>query len=129
MQITADTKALKLLAADLARAGVTTRQPVSNGTDGAAAKAIRATASDLVPVQTGQTARSITYSSKAKGLHYEVGPKWYVGRFLEFGTVNMPAYPFMQPAAEQHTADMVDRVAKAAADNTFTGRSGPVSLI
>lgn len=128
MLITADTKQLKLLAADLKRAGITTRLPVSDELRDAA-KAIRVDARDTVRKRSGRTARSIIYSSKFKGLRYEVGPKWFVGRFLEYGTVHQRAYPFMAPATKRHTADMVDRIAKAAADNTLTGRSGPVSSL
>jgi HK97 gp10 family phage protein len=128
--ITADTRQLTALAADLGRAAVTVQRPVNEELK-EAAKAIRATGRELVRKRSGRTARSITYSSKTKGLHYEIGPKWFVGRFLEFGTVNMPAYPFMQPAAERHLGSVPDRIAKAAADNTLTGRSGftPTSLI
>lgn len=32
----------------------------------------------------------------------------YVGRFLEFGTSKMPAYPFLRPAAESKAREAVE---------------------
>lgn len=120
MIITADTTQLKLVAADLARAGVTVQQPVSREMR-ESAKEVRRGGRENVRKLTGTTARSITFSSKKKGLRFEIGPTWFVGRFLEFGTVNMPAYPFMEPAARGQVDRLPDRVAKAAADATLTG--------
>jgi HK97 gp10 family phage protein len=123
-----DTRQVQLLAADLARAGANIQQTMSPELRGAAER-VAGRARGNVHKLTGRTAQSITYSVGNRGLTYEVGPTWFVGRFLEYGTVNMPAYPFMRPAiaAEQ---DLPDRVADRVAEATLTGaRSMPQSLV
>lgn len=60
--------------------------------------------------KTGVTKKSIRV--KDQGLKFEdmtfsVGVN-YVGRFLEFGTSKMPAYPFLRPAAENKATEAVN---------------------
>lgn len=117
MIVKADTRELTALAAELARAGAEVRKPVSLELR-EAAKRVRARARVNVRKRTGRTAQSITYQSRSKGLVYEVGPKWFVGRFLEHGTVKMPAYPFMEPALDPES-DLPDKVANRAAKAVF----------
>jgi HK97 gp10 family phage protein len=129
MPIVVDVSQLEVLAADLARAGINIRNPVG-GELRTAAKEIRRKGRELVRKRTGRTARSITYQSRKRGLQFEVGPTWFVGRFLEHGTVKMRPYPFMAPAAAQQVVTLPDRIAEAAANAMLTGdRSMPSSLI
>jgi HK97 gp10 family phage protein len=113
----ADTRQIQILAAELARAGTNVRQTVTPELR-EAAKRVRQRARDNVRKRTGKTARSITYSVKNRGLTYEVGPQWFVGRFLEHGTVKMPAYPFMEPAIAPET-NLPDKVADKVARAVF----------
>jgi HK97 gp10 family phage protein len=123
MQVKADTRQVQLLAAELARAGTNVRQTVTPELR-EAAKRVRGRGRDKVRKRTGKTAHSITYGVKNKGMTYEVGPTWFVGRFLERGTKKMPAYPFMEPAIAAET-DLPDKVADRVAKATF----GPQRLV
>jgi HK97 gp10 family phage protein len=118
MQIQANTRQLHLLAAELTRAGTNVRQTVTPELR-EAAKRVRGRGRENVRKLSGRTARSISYSVRNKGLTYDVGPRWFVGRFLEFGTKKMPAYPFMGPAIAPEQ-DLPDRVADRAARAVFT---------
>ena len=125
MIVKADISQLKILAAQLHGADV--RGPVNHELH-EAAKKVRQAGRQNVRRRTGRTGQSITYSSKNKGYTYEVGPTWFVGRFLEDGTQKMPAYPFMEPAMRANTQDLPDRIAKRAADAVFQHWSTPAQL-
>lgn len=53
-------------------------------------------------VVTGRLRNSIQWvlHADALGPYVDVGTNVHYAPFLEFGTVNMPAYPFLGPAAE-----------------------------
>lgn len=59
---------------------------------------------DHVPVGEGTTLESITADEHAAVdgnlIWAEAGPEWFVGRFIEHGTVKMPPRPFVDPAAD-----------------------------
>jgi hypothetical protein len=61
-----------------------------------ALQAIAARARELVRVQTGETRDSIMVNDSEDAV--EVAG---AGLFLEYGTVKMPAYPFLGPATSQ----------------------------
>lgn len=63
-----------------------------------ALEAIAERARQLVRVDTGETQDSIT--TDVPGVEDAVGAGG-AGLFLEYGTVNMPAYPFLGPATSQ----------------------------
>lgn len=63
-----------------------------------ALEAIAERARELVRVDTGETKSSIT--TDVPGEPDAVGAGG-AGLFLEYGTVNMPAYPFLGPATSQ----------------------------
>lgn len=51
-------------------------------------------------VRTGRLRGSITWrlGADAIGPYADIGTAVFYGRYLEEGTINMPAYPFLQPA-------------------------------
>lgn len=83
--------------------------------------AVASRAKALVPVQTGDLQRSIAPSRATRGgLNGGVGitdgsgssgrsPAVY-WRFVEFGTVRMPAQPFFRPAADEEAGPLVQRI-------------------
>ena len=74
-------------------------------------------ARDLAPKgATGRMSRSIRSDVIDTGtdVTVEVGPTVYYGRFLEHGTSKMSAQPFLGPAADSLTAQIVDQLADAA---------------
>ena len=69
---------------------------------------------DSAPRLTGLLRRQI--ESKTTGLtaRISIGDEAYYRRFPEFGTVNMPATPYIRPSAEREQAPMIKRVSDAA---------------
>lgn len=76
-------------------------------------KPVLATAKDLAPVDTGVLKGNIKLRAAARrrkgsiALEVRVGPGDFKGdqfyaAFIEYGTVKMPARPFMRPAYEVH---------------------------
>jgi HK97 gp10 family phage protein len=68
--------------------------------------------------KTGNTAKKTTIKNSGvtgQDQTYSIVTN-YVGRFLEFGTSKMPAYPFLRPAAEAVAAQAVETMR----DMTFT---------
>ena len=63
-----------------------------------AAHTIERKGKQSVPVDTGATKSSI--QPEFKGLSARIGPSTEYAMHLEFGTVSMPARPFMIPALE-----------------------------
>lgn len=67
----------------------------------------------LVPVATGTLKSTIEASRVVGGLTGGVGIASSAGfywRFVEFGTVRMPARPFFRPAAEAESNTFIDRM-------------------
>lgn len=92
---------------DLGRAGA--RRSLAKGLR-QGANVVRDEARRRVRKKSGDTAKKIRV--KNEGLRFEdmtfsVNIN-YVGRFLEFGTSKMPAYPFLRPAAENKAAEAVE---------------------
>lgn len=74
-----------------------------------AAQEIHYEALSRIPVRTGDLAQALTWRTGRDGLSARIGfwkkgnlKRWRLGgwrgHFVEFGTVNMPAKPFLQPA-------------------------------
>ena len=84
----------------------------------AAAKDIVTEAKTLCPVKTGALRESIEYS-KVRTLAYEIVVGMYYAPFVELGTVNMAARPFLTPAV-----DVVDPMFRAAIENVLRGEAG-----
>jgi HK97 gp10 family phage protein len=67
-------------------------------------------AAQMAPVDTGTLRRDITWTttgdglSGGAGLHSNAAFYW---RFIEYGTVKMPARPFFRPAAEMERDNFV----------------------
>ena len=113
MRIEADVRQLDVLAGMFAKAGGNVRKPIADVLK-EAAKEVRAEGRANVRKRSGRTQRSITFRSRRKGLEYQIGPTWFVGRFLEYGTRKMPAYPFMAPIMPRQQEDLPRRVVDAA---------------
>lgn len=68
----------------------------------------------FAPHRSGELLEAITASPpKASGLSGLVGfdnPRVFYWRFLEFGTVRMPARPFVRPAAEAEAQRYIQRI-------------------
>lgn len=75
------------------------------------ANVVLAEARRRVRKKTGATAKATKV--KDEGLKFEEMTfsisTSYVGRFLEFGTSKMPAYPFLRPAAESKARESVEK--------------------
>lgn len=80
-----------------------------------ALEAIAERARELVRVDTGETRDSIT--TDVPGEQDVVGVAG-AGLFLEYGTVNMPAYPFLGPATSQVSEEFAREFASMWAANT-----------
>ncbi len=61
-------------------------------------------------VQTGRLRSSIIHNiiSGEGGITAEIGTNVKYSKYLEFGTVNMPPYPFLFPAVESKRAEIID---------------------
>jgi len=60
--------------------------------------------------KTGATARATKVRDeglKFEDMTFSISTN-YIGRFLEFGTSKMPAYPFLRPAAENKAREAVE---------------------
>ena len=126
MRIDADVRQLDVLAGMFVKAGGNVNKPVS-GVLREGAKEVRNDGRGNVRKRSGRTQRSISYRSRRKGLEFEIGPTWFVGRFLERGTVKMPAYPFMAPALDRQI-DLPKRVVDAAIRD-MTAATSPLRLV
>lgn len=69
-------------------------------------RAVQQRARSGAPVDTGNLARSIT--AEATGNEITVGAAAPYARFQEYGTVTVPAAPYLRPALEASTAQIVD---------------------
>lgn len=75
--------------------------------------AVAQRARSLVPVATGTLKREIESSRVVGGLTGRVGIASAAGsywRFVEFGTIRMPARPFFRPAAEAESEAFIQRM-------------------
>jgi HK97 gp10 family phage protein len=65
--------------------------------------------------RSGALARGISWQSRPRSLSAIVGvdPKTGYWKFLEYGTVRQPAYPFARPTAESLAADHDARMIQA----------------
>jgi HK97 gp10 family phage protein len=70
-----------------------------------AGQMVRTRAQSLAPVNTGALARSIT--ADAEGAVVTVGTDIPYGRFQEYGTIYTPASPYLRPALEASTNEIV----------------------
>lgn len=80
------------------------------------ANALRKAIKDRAPVDSGNLRDSIAARYDKDGLGAEVGPtrpKGSHAHFLEFGTVKMPAQPFITPSAEEQREKYLNDVRKA----------------
>ena len=80
------------------------------------AEVLREGISQRAPRDTGGLAESIAKSGVKRsevGKYIEVGPdkKHFYGLFHEFGTVKMPAQPFMGPALEEDSKEVMNTMA------------------
>lgn len=75
---------------------------------------VKATAQQLVPQDTGELQRSISYETRVSkgGAFGEVGPTARHGIFVEWGTSKMAPRAFMGPALDRHSDDFVDGIAE-----------------
>lgn len=81
------------------------------------ANAIRKGARDRVPVDTGRLQKSIRARYSKDGLTAEIAPRMWHAHFIEFGTVNQPATPYMGPAWEQERPNFVAGIKKGIKDS------------
>lgn len=80
------------------------------------AKAIRKSARARVPVDTGDLKKTISLRRSKDRLSATIGPQkgeWWKGIFVELGTVDKPARPFMHPAWEENKNDYLNGMKKA----------------
>lgn len=82
------------------------------------ANAIRKGAQSRVPVDSGKLKRSIRARYSADGFTAEIAPglKWRA-HFIEFGTVDRPATPYMTPAWEAEKQNYIAGIKKAIKDS------------
>jgi HK97 gp10 family phage protein len=67
----------------------------------ASATRIRKAAQGRVPVDTGEMKKRIRAKYASDGLSAEIAPQSSLAHFVEFGTVQARAQPFMAPTAEE----------------------------
>lgn len=67
------------------------------------------------PRDSGQLRSSITSSSRGLSGRVDVAGLAHYWRFLEYGTVRIPARPFVRPAAEAESVVFEQRIRQAAA--------------
>lgn len=88
------------------------RNQINEATD-ATRKAIVEGAKARVPVRTGELKRSIRSTMDKRRGKAKVSARARHAHLVEFGTVNMPAKPFLQPAAEAERDNYVRRAKEA----------------
>jgi HK97 gp10 family phage protein len=72
----------------------------------AAGSIVKQRAAGLAPVDTGALARSIR--AEAHGAEVTIGAYVPYAGFMEYGTVYVPASPYLRPALEAATAQIVE---------------------
>ncbi len=75
-------------------------------------------ANSRVRRRTGLLSRSLRWESRPRSLSAIVGIAFeaFYWKFLEYGTVKMPAQPFLRPAAEANRSDHDSRLIRALND-------------
>ena len=70
-----------------------------------------------IPVDEGRTRASVENTAEVRGDDYarQIGPTWFVARYLQFGTVNMPSKMDLYGASLQDMERWQDRMAEASA--------------
>ena len=63
-----------------------------------------------VAVRTGRLKRAISTSARGLNGRVLIEPKAFYWRFVEYGTVNMAAQPFVRPAAEAEAPHYLERM-------------------
>lgn len=82
------------------------------------ANAIRKGAQMRVPVDSGKLKKSIRSSFSSDGFTAEIAPRLrYRAHFVEFGTVDQPAQPYMTPAWEAERQNYINGIKKAIKDS------------
>lgn len=76
------------------------RSRISRATK-AGTEVVAASARAKAPVESGALSNSIKVKAKRAG-EYAVETDVFYARFIEYGTVNMAARPFLIPALEEH---------------------------
>ena len=75
----------------------------------AGGKVVEGTMVEKAPVRTGDLADSISTvpapDAERELALADVGPQVFYGRFVEYGTRQAPAHPFMRPAADSREKD------------------------
>ena len=66
----------------------------------------------ICPVRTGYL-RSTIHFTMTETLNYEFGAAADYAVFVEFGTYKMAAQPFIRPAYEAYSAEILDAIVKA----------------
>ena len=90
------------------------QQRVVNITDEAAERIETAQRANI-PVDEGRTRDSVENTAEVRGDDYarEIGPTWFVARYLQFGTVNMPSKMDLYGASLRDMERWQDRMAEA----------------
>lgn len=77
------------------------------------ANRIRKAARQRVPINTKKLQQSIRARYSTDKLSAEIGPTIFYAHFVEFGTVDTPAKPFMHPSWEEERPKYMDAIKKA----------------
>lgn len=85
------------------------------------ANKVKKEAKSNAPVLTGQTKASIGYKTYDGGLSIKIKPKKianYKAHWLEYGTVKMPAKPFMSPAEKNAQREFDSKINQLVKEDT-----------
>ena len=102
------------VAGEFANEAAQIQQRIVEITDEAAERIDEAQRADI-PVGDGTTRDSVENTSEVRGDDYarEIGPTWFVARYLQFGTVNMPSKMDLYGASLRDMERWQDRMAEA----------------
>jgi len=102
------------VAGEFANEAAQIQRRVANLTDMAANRIEKAQRADI-PVGEGTTRDSVENTSEVRGDDYvrQIGPTWFVARYLQFGTVNMPSKMDLYAASLRDMEQWQDRMAEA----------------
>lgn len=76
------------------------------------AQEIRGDSINRVPVDTGRLKKSAFVNMKRNGLGAEIGHRTNYAAFVEFGTTKQKPQPYLMPAFETNTKQMMTRIKK-----------------
>ena len=119
MAITVGMEGMEDILSDLRKAEKETRHVAVNVLR-EQAKVVRDDARSRVPVKTGSLQKSIRYSVSKKNVTASIhaggkkvnGINTFYAQFIEFGTKNKPARPFLYPAGRAHEVETRDKLMK-----------------